>query len=105
MLGACHCGGIKVELTTSLAPHELRVRCCSCSFCRKHGARTTTDPNGRLRIEIRSEVLRYQFATKSAEYLICARCGVYVAAVMDGAYARSEERRVGKEGRRPGARE
>jgi hypothetical protein len=76
-----------VELTTLLPSSALRVRRCACSFCRKHGARTTTDPNGHLRIHVRGETLRYQFATEGAEYLICARCGVYVAAVMDGVRA------------------
>jgi len=27
-------------------------------------------------------VIRYRFATKSAEFLICARCGIYVGAQM-----------------------
>ena len=28
-------------------------------------------------------LLRYRFATGSAEFLLCARCGVYVGAVME----------------------
>jgi hypothetical protein len=30
----------------------------------------------------RGAVIRYRFATKSAEFLICARCGIYVGAQM-----------------------
>jgi hypothetical protein len=28
-------------------------------------------------------LIRYRFATKSAEFLICARCGIYVGAQME----------------------
>ena len=31
----------------------------------------------------RGAVIRYQFATQTAEFLICARCGIYVGAQMN----------------------
>jgi hypothetical protein len=31
----------------------------------------------------RGAIIRYRFATTSAEFLICARCGVYVGAQME----------------------
>ena len=57
----------------------------SAAFCRAHGARTTSDPNGAMRIRIRdSEKLqRYRFGLKTADFLICRACGVFVGALMD----------------------
>jgi hypothetical protein len=31
----------------------------------------------------RSAVIRYRFASETAEFLICARCGIYVGAQME----------------------
>ena len=31
----------------------LQVRACQCSFCRRHGAKTVSDPNGRLTLTAR----------------------------------------------------
>ncbi len=72
-------------LTTRLAAAHLPVRACQCSFCRRHGALTSSDPAGTLGFAVRVPValLRYRFATGSADFLLCARCGVYVGAVME----------------------
>jgi len=82
--GGCHCGTFRVALRTSCAPHELELRQCTCSFCRKHGATTLADTEGRLAIHIVdvAEAVRYRFAPRTADFLICGRCGVYVAAVL-----------------------
>jgi len=71
-------------LETEQDPRELPLRACDCSFCRRHGARTTSDPAGRARIGIQdpSLVSRYVFGLRTAEMVLCARCGVYCAAVM-----------------------
>lgn len=76
--GGCHCGNIRWRFTSVLAPAELPVRRCTCRFCTKHGALYSSDPNGRLEIEIRraADVGIYQFATRTAEPHICRRCGV-----------------------------
>jgi hypothetical protein len=44
---------------------------------------TTADPDGDLSIEIidASQVSRYQFGHKSADFLICGGCGTFAAAV------------------------
>jgi hypothetical protein len=57
---------------------------CQCSFCRGHGARTTTDPNGSVtfRITDPSKLKRYRFGTQSSDFLVCGECGVYVAALL-----------------------
>lgn len=82
--GGCHCGTFKVWFEPTVSPGELPLRQCACSFCRKHGATTATDPAGSIRITIDdpAEAVRYRFATGSADYLVCSRCGVYVAAVL-----------------------
>jgi len=84
MLGRCHCGNITVRFEASVDPRELPLRACACTFCRRHGARTTADPAGRVRIEIRdpAEVSRYRWGLATADFLVCRRCGVYAAAVL-----------------------
>lgn len=86
--GGCHCGRLRFELESALAAADLPARACQCGFCRRHGALSTSDPAGRLRFVAAepAEVMRYAFASRSAEFLVCARCGVYVGALMqDGA--------------------
>jgi len=63
------------------------VRACQCSFCRAHGARTTSDPNGSVTFDIAdaSKLERYRFGTKTTDFLICNGCGVYLAAVLTSA--------------------
>jgi hypothetical protein len=81
--GECHCGRLKATFETDKAPAELGLRACQCGFCRRHGARTVSDPQGEVVLEAAAEdVIRYAFALKTCEFLICRRCGIYVAAVM-----------------------
>jgi hypothetical protein len=83
LIGGCHCGRVSVALETAKAPSELPVRTCGCSFCRKHRPRYTSDPTGSLVVRVAREedVVRYRFGLELADFLICARCGVFVAAV------------------------
>ena len=76
--GSCHCGAIRQSFASEgpLAP-----RACMCSFCRKHGARTVSDPAGAATIEASVPPTLYRFASRAADYVLCARCGVYVGAV------------------------
>jgi hypothetical protein len=82
--GGCHCGNLRYTLGTSLALAQLPLRACQCSFCRHHGARSTSDPAGRVRFEVRdpAQLTRYRFALRTADFLICARCGIYVGATL-----------------------
>jgi hypothetical protein len=84
LAGSCHCGCIAVVFETALAPEALPLRACGCTFCRRHGARTTSDPAGRLRIVAQEPgcLGRYRFGLRTADFLFCARCGIYVAALM-----------------------
>ncbi|WP_210236354.1 hypothetical protein, partial [Mesorhizobium sp. M2D.F.Ca.ET.232.01.1.1] len=50
------------------------------------------DPNGRLTISVedRAKLQTYRFGLRTADYLVCRECGVYVAAIaVDGAEARA----------------
>lgn len=82
--GGCHCGNLRYALETALALEALPLRACQCSFCRLHGARSTSDPAGRLAFVLRDPALltRYRFGLRTADFLICAKCGVYVGAFM-----------------------
>jgi hypothetical protein len=85
--GRCHCGAIGFELRTSHPPAEWTVRACQCSFCRSHGARTTSDPQGTVRFVIAdlTKLNRYRFGLRSADFFVCRDCGVYVATVVTSA--------------------
>lgn len=83
--GGCHCGAIRWKFRTRIPPSQWTVRACQCSFCRAHGARCTSDPNGSVdfSLEDQSVLQKYRFGFNTADFVICARCGVYVGAVID----------------------
>lgn len=90
--GGCHCGAIRIVYESKIPAEEAMLRACQCDFCRRHGALAVSDPDGRAIIDIKDEstVRRYRFGLRTADYLVCGRCGVYVAAVMEaegGAHA------------------
>jgi hypothetical protein len=92
LTGGCHCGNLELTFEATRDPGELTVRACGCSFCRRHGGRTISDPKGRVEFAIHDPALlsRYSFGLGTAQFLVCQTCGVYVGAVMadDGsAYA------------------
>lgn len=82
--GGCHCGALDIRYESEVAPEETEVRASLCSFCRKHGSRAVSDPEGRLTVTIHDAavVRRYRFGLGTADYILCGRCGVYVAAVL-----------------------
>ena len=61
------------------------MRACQCSFCRKHDALSTSDPAGQIHFEAsESGKLRcYRFGLKTADFLTCVECGVYIGAVIN----------------------
>ena len=89
--GHCHCGNLELTMETSQPPEALAVRECQCSFCRSHRARATTDASGSVRIRVHAaeELSRYRFGLRTADFLVCKRCGNYVAAVMTAPHGRS----------------
>lgn len=81
--GSCHCGAVRIRLASAKKPEEMRVGRCACSFCRRHGARTMGDPAGSVEFRgAAGSILRYRFGLGITDYLLCARCGTYVGAVM-----------------------
>jgi hypothetical protein len=78
--GQCHCGAIRVAFETD---KPLAPRACQCGFCRKHGARTVTDPSGSALLTLGAETIRYRFGSQTTDFLICGRCGVYVGATAE----------------------
>jgi hypothetical protein len=79
--GQCHCGAIRVELRTDRPPSEQMLGACQCSFCRKHNARTFSDPRAHVTLTAvdPEQLQRYSFGLGTSEQIICRRCGVYVA--------------------------
>lgn len=75
--GKCHCGNIAFELEWEGHPPEIPARACGCSFCVKHGGVWTSNPKSRLAVTIRDPALvsKYAFATRTAAFHVCSRCG------------------------------
>ncbi len=84
-VGSCHCGVIRTRLRLTKSPAENALRSCACSFCRAHATRTVSDPDGLFEIwsDDWSLVEPYRFGSRTADYLICRRCGVYIGAVCE----------------------
>ena len=82
--GSCHCGAFGFSFRASRNPDSGPVRACQCSFCRRHGARTTADRAGSVSFRGADEtsVQRYRFGLRTADFLICRKCGVYIAAML-----------------------
>ena len=85
--GGCHCGALGFRLQTTLAASAWSVRACGCRFCRAHGALTTSDPRGRLSFQVLEPgaLQRYRFGLRTADFLLCRNCGVYLGAQIDTA--------------------
>ena len=81
--GSCHCGNIHFEFKTAKSIADFASRKCECSYCTKQGSRYISDPEGELviRIDNKENLQRYQFGTKTAEFLLCRNCGVITNAI------------------------
>jgi hypothetical protein len=76
--GRCHCGNISFELAWDPDPSEIPTRACDCTFCTKHGGVWTSHPSGSLSVRVREPSLAsaYSFGTRTADFHVCAKCGV-----------------------------
>lgn len=83
--GSCHCGAIGFTYSTRIAPAGWLVRACQCSFCLAHDALSTSDPTGELRFSaiVPGNLQHYQFGLKTADFLLCRECGVYIGAFIE----------------------
>ena len=86
--GSCHCGNISFELDWKGEPSEIPARACTCSFCSKHGGVWTSKRDGDLTVRVKdpSLVSKYAFGTRTADFHICAKCGIVplVTSTIDG---------------------
>ncbi len=82
--GKCHCGNLSFELSTDFLLAEIQARTCDCSFCRLHGAKNWSDPNGKaiIRINNGSQLQKYCFGLMTADFYICMVCGAYLGAIL-----------------------
>jgi hypothetical protein len=76
--GACHCRNIRFVLLWPETGADIPVRMCGCTFCKKRTGSWTSHPGAQLVAEIDdlSNVSKYQFGTKSADFYVCSICGV-----------------------------
>ncbi|HTQ13062.1 MAG TPA: hypothetical protein VMH86_04230 [Rhizomicrobium sp.] len=82
--GGCHCGNLAYVFEATAPLATLGLRACMCGFCRAHGARNTSDPGGAMRIAVKDEgkLRRYRFGLRTADFLVCTECGVYIGALL-----------------------
>ena len=83
--GKCYCGAIGFRYATNVAPGEWSIRACQCRFCLAHDALSTSDPAGSIAfVSTNPERLqRYRFGLKTADFLLCTNCGVYIGAAIE----------------------
>ena len=80
--GSCHCENFRYELSWP-ENTEMVGRSCDCSFCSRHGAIWSSHRSAEAKIKIqnRQEIIHYRFGQRTAEFHICAVCGIVAAAV------------------------
>ena len=89
-VGSCHCGAIGFTYQAAREPSSWPVRACQCSFCRAHQVLSTSDPLGTIEFSVRDResLNRYRFGERTADFLVCRECGVYIGAVIETARGR-----------------
>jgi hypothetical protein len=82
--GRCHCGNIQAHFSTRRSESELGPRTCSCRFCSAQAAVYIADAKGSCSIEIidPEAVTYYRFGERTTDYLICTRCGIFIATLI-----------------------
>jgi hypothetical protein len=82
--GFCHCGSLAVSLEFPAPLDAIKLHACQCNFCRSHGATTVFHKEGRALIRAASptSLIRYRFELATADFLLCAHCGVYAGALL-----------------------
>jgi len=90
--GKCHCGNIRYVLDWPGDGGDIAIRACGCTFSTKHGGSWTSHRDATLLAEVgdASLVSNYRFGTATADFHVCARCGVVpfvTSAIDDHLYA------------------
>src|ERR1700726_3941915 len=85
--GGCHCGALGIIYRTDIDPMYWGLRHAGGSFWRRRGVVGRWGRAGNLSVDIQdpSKVGYYRFAHRTADFLICSECGVFVAAITDAA--------------------
>lgn len=85
--GSCHCGAIGFTYRTAIDPARWSVRACQCSFCRAHDALSISDPAGEIAFTVSepASLQKYRFGLRTADFLLCRECGVYIGALIETA--------------------
>ena len=83
--GGCHCGAIGYRYRTEVPPEHWSIRACQCRFCRAHDALSASDPSGSVEFTIADakSLNRYRFGLRTADFLLCRECGVYIGALIE----------------------
>lgn len=86
--GRCHCGNLSFFLRWPAAM-RLILRVCACDFCTRHGALWLSHPAAPVTLNCADQdaIVAYRFASESADFLLCRRCGIVTMArcvVADG---------------------
>ncbi len=76
--GSCHCGNIRFDLEWPVSVPIIPVRECGCDYCSKHSGAWTSHPDAQLVVNVENSatVSKYRFATQTADFFVCASCGV-----------------------------
>ncbi len=79
--GRCHCGNLRYTLRWPDTTAPI-LRACACDYCSRHGALWTSRADAPVILTILepAQVLPYRFATASADFLVCRRCGILTLA-------------------------
>ncbi len=83
--GSCHCGNIRFDLGWPVSAPVIAVRECGCDFCSKHCGAWTSHPEAQLVVTVAdaAAVSKYRFATGTADFFVCASCGVVPLVLSD----------------------
>jgi hypothetical protein len=84
-IGGCHCGAIAYRYRSAVPPDQWSIRACQCGFCRAHDALSASDPSGFVEFTAADSKLmnRYRFGLRTADFLLCRECGVYIGAFIE----------------------
>ena len=83
--GGCHCGALAYEYRTDIDPGDWSIRACQCTFCRAHDALSTSHASAGISFAANdpAQLQRYRFGLRTADFLLCRQCGVYIGAVIE----------------------